>query len=151
MRVESAPGWLQAPRNECDRRLRFPPRAAGVLSLLLPFAAAAGPAAPAGEETGGLQFRRDIQPILEERPEFAEQLATLAAERKHQLDQLTEKAAADAGKSTEERDYSTLLDELHDRGLLKNTMVLAMGEFGRTPKINPAGGRDQRRYQGGQD
>lgn len=38
--------------------------------------------------------------------------------------------------------YSTLLDELHERGLLKNTMVLAMGEFGRTPKINPAGGRD---------
>jgi hypothetical protein len=38
--------------------------------------------------------------------------------------------------------YSTLLDELKDRGLLSNTMVLAMGEFGRTPKINPAGGRD---------
>ena len=27
-------------------------------------------------------------------------------------------------------------------GMLENTMVLAMGEFGRTPKINPAGGRD---------
>jgi Protein of unknown function (DUF1501) len=38
--------------------------------------------------------------------------------------------------------YSTLLDELQDRGLLANTMVLAMGEFGRTPKVNPAGGRD---------
>src|SRR4030095_4716667 len=38
--------------------------------------------------------------------------------------------------------YSTLLDELQVRGLLSNTMVLAMGEFGRTPKINPAGGRD---------
>jgi uncharacterized protein (DUF1501 family) len=38
--------------------------------------------------------------------------------------------------------YSTLLDELQERGLLSNTMVLAMGEFGRTPKINPAGGRD---------
>jgi len=38
--------------------------------------------------------------------------------------------------------YSTLLDELQARGLLSNTMVLAMGEFGRTPKINPAGGRD---------
>lgn len=38
--------------------------------------------------------------------------------------------------------YSTLLEELKDRGLLSNTMVLAMGEFGRTPKINPAGGRD---------
>jgi hypothetical protein len=38
--------------------------------------------------------------------------------------------------------YSTLLEELHERGLLSNTMVVAMGEFGRTPKINPAGGRD---------
>src|SRR5246127_1495881 len=38
--------------------------------------------------------------------------------------------------------YSSLLEELGQRGLLSNTMVLAMGEFGRTPKINPAGGRD---------
>ncbi|HWC77077.1 MAG TPA: DUF1501 domain-containing protein, partial [Blastocatellia bacterium] len=30
----------------------------------------------------------------------------------------------------------------HDRGLLDTTLVLAMGEFGRTPKVNPAGGRD---------
>jgi hypothetical protein len=41
-----------------------------------------------------------------------------------------------------DRAYSALLDELQERGLLSNTMVLAMGEFGRTPKINPAGGRD---------
>jgi hypothetical protein len=38
--------------------------------------------------------------------------------------------------------YSTLLEDLKERGLLDKTMVLAMGEFGRTPKINPAGGRD---------
>ena len=38
--------------------------------------------------------------------------------------------------------YSSLLEDLHDRGLLQNTLVLAMGEFGRTPKVNPAGGRD---------
>ncbi len=38
--------------------------------------------------------------------------------------------------------YSTLLEDLHQRGLLANTIVTAMGEFGRTPKINPAGGRD---------
>lgn len=41
-----------------------------------------------------------------------------------------------------DRAYSALLEDLHGRGLLKNTMVLAFGEFGRTPKINPAGGRD---------
>jgi uncharacterized protein (DUF1501 family) len=38
--------------------------------------------------------------------------------------------------------YTALLEELKERGLLSKTMVTAMGEFGRTPKINPAGGRD---------
>ncbi len=38
--------------------------------------------------------------------------------------------------------YSALLEDLSDRGLLASTIVVATGEFGRTPKINPAGGRD---------
>jgi hypothetical protein len=38
--------------------------------------------------------------------------------------------------------YASLLEDLQQRGLLDDTMVVAMGEFGRTPKINPAGGRD---------
>jgi uncharacterized protein (DUF1501 family) len=38
--------------------------------------------------------------------------------------------------------FSTLVEDLQDRSLLQTTMVTAMGEFGRTPKINPAGGRD---------
>lgn len=38
--------------------------------------------------------------------------------------------------------YASLLEDLKERGLLDDTMVVAMGEFGRTPKINPAGGRD---------
>ncbi len=38
--------------------------------------------------------------------------------------------------------YSSLLEELAQRGLLSKTMVVATGEFGRTPKVNPAGGRD---------
>jgi hypothetical protein len=41
-----------------------------------------------------------------------------------------------------DRAYSALLEDLQDRGLLATTIVTAMGEFGRTPKINPAGGRD---------
>ena len=36
-----------------------------------------------------------------------------------------------------DRAFSMLLEDLHERGLLKNTIVTAMGEFGRTPKINP--------------
>src|SRR2546421_5558661 len=38
--------------------------------------------------------------------------------------------------------YTALLEDLGHRGLLENTMILAFGEFGRTPKVNPAGGRD---------
>ena len=38
--------------------------------------------------------------------------------------------------------YSALLDDLEARGLLDETLVVVMGEFGRTPTINPAGGRD---------
>lgn len=37
---------------------------------------------------------------------------------------------------------STLLDDLDERGLLDTTLVVAMGEFGRTPKINKFAGRD---------
>jgi uncharacterized protein DUF1501 len=38
--------------------------------------------------------------------------------------------------------YSSLLEDLSQRGLLDTTLVMATGEFGRTPRINPAGGRD---------
>lgn len=38
--------------------------------------------------------------------------------------------------------YSTLLCDLESRGLLETTMVVATGEFGRSPKINLRGGRD---------
>ena len=38
--------------------------------------------------------------------------------------------------------YSALLEDLFQRGLLDNTLVANLAEFGRTPKINPAGGRD---------
>ena len=38
--------------------------------------------------------------------------------------------------------FSTLLADLKERGMLENTLVVWMGEFGRTPLINPQGGRD---------
>lgn len=37
---------------------------------------------------------------------------------------------------------ATLITDLKDRGLLDSTVVLWVGEFGRTPKVNPRGGRD---------
>lgn len=41
-----------------------------------------------------------------------------------------------------DRTFATLLEDLRERGLLDETLVIAMGEFGRSPKINPQGGRD---------
>lgn len=38
--------------------------------------------------------------------------------------------------------YAALISDLVDRGMLDNTMVCNIAEFGRTPKVNPAGGRD---------
>jgi len=41
-----------------------------------------------------------------------------------------------------DRAYSALLSDLRERGLLASTLVVLMGEFGRTPKLNALGGRD---------
>src|SRR5712672_676734 len=41
-----------------------------------------------------------------------------------------------------DKGYSALIEDLSQRGMLDNTMVCNLAEFGRTPKINPAGGRD---------
>lgn len=41
-----------------------------------------------------------------------------------------------------DRAYSALITDLRERGLLETTLVVMMGEFGRTPKINSLGGRD---------
>lgn len=38
--------------------------------------------------------------------------------------------------------YSALIEDLYQRGMLDSTMVCNLAEFGRTPKVNPAGGRD---------
>ena len=38
--------------------------------------------------------------------------------------------------------YSALIEDLHQRGMLDDTLVCNLAEFGRTPKVNPAGGRD---------
>lgn len=38
--------------------------------------------------------------------------------------------------------YGALLEDLQERGMLEKTLVCNLAEFGRTPRINPAGGRD---------
>ena len=51
-----------------------------------------------------------------------------------------ERVASLAGQSIPA--IATLIGDLKQRGLLDRTLVLWMGEFGRTPKVNPNGGRD---------
>ena len=41
-----------------------------------------------------------------------------------------------------DRAFSALLDDLSDRGMLDDTLVVVTGEFGRTPQINQYSGRD---------
>jgi hypothetical protein len=41
-----------------------------------------------------------------------------------------------------DQSLSALMEDLDQRGLLESTVVIAAGEFGRTPVINPKGGRD---------
>jgi uncharacterized protein (DUF1501 family) len=41
-----------------------------------------------------------------------------------------------------DRAFSALLEDLDQRGLMKTTMVLAWGEFGRSPQMNSRAGRD---------
>jgi uncharacterized protein (DUF1501 family) len=41
-----------------------------------------------------------------------------------------------------DRGYATLLQDLAQRGMLETTLVVWMGEFGRTPKVNASAGRD---------
>jgi hypothetical protein len=41
-----------------------------------------------------------------------------------------------------DRGLTALLDDLRERGLFDETLIVWMGEFGRTPKINKQAGRD---------
>ena len=38
--------------------------------------------------------------------------------------------------------YGALIEDLEQRGMLDKTLVCNLAEFGRTPRVNPAGGRD---------
>jgi hypothetical protein len=41
-----------------------------------------------------------------------------------------------------DRAFASLLEDLSSRGLLDDTLVVCMGEFGRSPRINSSGGRE---------
>jgi hypothetical protein len=49
---------------------------------------------------------------------------------------------ADYGIPPFDHAYSALIDDLASRGLLDETLVVTVGEFGRTPRINPQQGRE---------
>jgi hypothetical protein len=42
--------------------------------------------------------------------------------------------------------FSALLEDLTERGMLDETLVVCLAEFGRTPRFNPRGGRDHWGY-----
>jgi hypothetical protein len=41
-----------------------------------------------------------------------------------------------------DRGIASLVTDLRERGMTQDVLVVAMGEFGRTPRVNPGGGRD---------
>ena len=85
---------------------------------------------PVGPPAGGAggELRRGDQHRLDQRPGVGHAQAGLRAE-----------AAICAEVDPA---YATLLTDLADRGLLDNTLVVWMGEFGRTPKFKRDGGRE---------
>ena len=42
--------------------------------------------------------------------------------------------------------FTTLIADLHERDLLESTLVIAMGEFGRTPQVGTQGSTDGRNH-----
>jgi len=48
----------------------------------------------------------------------------------------------DKGLPNFEASIAALIEDLDERDMLETTMVVALGEFGRTPKVNKDGGRD---------
>jgi len=49
---------------------------------------------------------------------------------------------SEAGVPMVDQSLSALIEDLENRGRLDETLIVCMGEFGRTPKINKAAGRD---------
>lgn len=47
-----------------------------------------------------------------------------------------------SGVATLDKAFASLIRDLRERDRLDRTLILCLGEFGRTPRINPAGGRD---------
>ena len=56
--------------------------------------------------------------------------------------QKNDKSTKDELAPTFDQTMSALIDDLDQRGLLDSTVVIVLGEFGRTVDINPNGGRD---------
>jgi hypothetical protein len=52
------------------------------------------------------------------------------------------KTMKDKAGPTLDQGLAALINDLHDRGMLDTTLVICLGEFGRTPKVNKDNGRD---------
>ena len=58
------------------------------------------------------------------------------------LSRVESRNSSDAGPRIGTTSFFHLINDLEQRSMLENTLVIAMGEFGRTPWINEARGRD---------
>ena len=52
------------------------------------------------------------------------------------------KAGIEGNLPSVDKAVAALITDLEERGMLDSTLVMVTSEFGRTPKINPTGGRD---------
>ena len=91
-----------------------------------------GPKSAAGAPPGGSGRSRDQR----ERPVRNGQLANWDSHQNNAA-RLKDNLLPPA-----DRAFSALIADLDERGLLESTLVVALGEFGRTPLINKHGGRD---------
>ena len=83
--------------------------------------------------------------LVERGVPFVEVTLSSADGRNNQLGWDTHAQNFDAVKALStvlDSGWATLMNDLRSRGLLQQTLIVWMGEFGRTPKINESAGRD---------
>lgn len=132
--LEQHPGQaVDAHRGAFDRSVRLmSPKASEVFDLDQESATVREQYGTSSFGQGCLLARR----LLERRVPFVE--VTLGGWDTHN-DNFT---AVERLCTTLDQGWASLMTDLHDRGLLDSTLIVWMGEFGRTPAINPQQGRD---------
>lgn len=134
-RLAERAGWLTVLRSMCSRETNHE-RAAGLLDI--------APAVP-GSRRIAAEAGRLRQALIEARCAVERGTRLVVVEPcESYYDTHAESFETMARVLLPELDLAlaALLDDLEERRLLATTLVAATGEFGRSPRINPQGGRD---------